>query len=151
MEGIKELSTLESKEIASLELQTDRAADTAARRVPLTPCKALHCKLVEERHALASQLLWPTLALPVICTLPSPAPCKVTLTDPVLAMFAGSVTLNAPNTNDTDRDEDPKAFPALTDKRVDLAKPDPSRHLTNVSDNHSVLSQLVKPKRNPTE
>jgi hypothetical protein len=75
----------------------------------------------------------------------------VTLIDPVPAMFVGRVTLNAPSTNDIDPDADPDAIPALADKRVDLEKPAPSRHLTNVSDNHSVLSQLVKPTRRATE
>ncbi len=72
------------------------------------------------------------------------APCMVTLVEPVEAALPRRITLNATKSADTETVLLPTCTPALIDQRNDPLTPDPQRHIADVSDPHTVLSQVER-------
>eukprot|EP00961_Rhodomonas_salina_P270523 3655204-Rhodomonas_salina.1 len=76
------------------------------------------------------------------------APCTVTLVDPVPARFALLVKLRPTRSTDQTAVAVPALSPAVTVTRRVPRAPPPVRHLTDVSDSHSVDSHPLCPTRN---
>ena len=75
-----------------------------------------------------------------------PAPCTVTLADPVVAQLPPNSTLTAATASiEKPCDMLPTRTPADTDTRLLRARPWPTWHRTDESDSHVVRSQAVPP------
>ena len=117
------------------------------RRVPPPPCPIRHRTDVSDSQSVDSHEVMPSLLPVVYPTVPILAPCTVIDADPDPALFPCRITLVPPIS-----DVHPcvmlpaRLSPVITSRRVPLALC-PTRHLTEVSDAHSVLSQPVSPAR----
>jgi hypothetical protein len=122
-------------------------ADITTRCVPLAPCPTLHCTDVSDLHSVLSHLDCPRRIIAVMATIPNPAPCTVTDAEPVPARFNRLNTRMLPRSTEYTALRLPERSPAvMTTRRVPLAAA-PSKHLTDVSDRHSVASHLVPATR----
>jgi len=83
----------------------------------------------------------------VYSTSPRFSPCTVTEADPVPALFSRRVTLIDPRSTENACDMLPDRCPVVTVTRRVPAAPCPVKHLTDVSDSHSVPSHPVCPDR----
>jgi len=82
----------------------------------------------------------------VNATSPRLDPCTVTDADPVPALFSRCITLIDPKSTENACDMLPDRSPDVTVTRLVPPDPCPVRHLTDVSDSHSVPSHPVCPE-----
>jgi len=83
----------------------------------------------------------------VNATSPRLDPCTVTDADPVPALFSRRITLIEPKSTENACDMLPDRSPDVTVTRLVPPDPCPVRHLTDVSESHSVPSHPVCPDR----
>ena len=113
------------------------------RRVPRPPCPAMHLTDVSDSHSVPSHPVCPSRPMLVYDTSPRPAPCTVTDADPVVALFIRRVALTRSLSTDQLSVMLPCLSPAvMVTRRVPLVPCD-CKHLTDVSDSHSVPSHPV--------
>ena len=125
-------------------------ADITTRRVPLAPCPRLHCTDVSDLHSVLSHLDCPRRTITVMATIPNPAPCTVTLAEPVPARFNRLNTLMLPRSTEYTALRLPEhSPPVMTTRRVPRVAL-PIRHLIDVSDRHAVASQFEMSTRSDT-
>jgi hypothetical protein len=117
------------------------------RRVPRAPCVTRHLTDVSDSHSVASHPVCPSRARPVYVTSPMLAPCTVTDADPVPARFCPRITLKPPTSTDHPCVTLPPRSPTVIVTRRVPRAPCVTRHLTDVSDSHSVASHPVCPSR----
>jgi hypothetical protein len=141
------LTPPESDDQTSVTLELLTPAVHVTRRVPASPCAARPITNVSEAQIVRSHPVNPNRALPVYITIPKPAPCTVAITDPVLALFTASVTLNPLTSKDQASVKLPARSPTVITDCLDPATACPTRHLTDVSDTHSVDSHPDLPAR----
>jgi hypothetical protein len=137
------LTTAKSNDSATLTLPARAAALIDTRRLSITPDPAWHRIEVSDPHTDRSHAVWPKRLDPVYAARPSPAPCIVTLADPVEPAFPRSTTLAAVKSVDHAADTLPTRLPALTLMSRLPATPDPTLHRADVSDSHAVCSHIV--------
>ena len=105
---------------------------------------------MSDTHVVCSQELSPCLPAPDIHATPIPAPCIVTLSDPLEATLPRSIPLNLLPSADKAALTLPTRSSMLTDTIRLPARPGPTLHRTLLSDVHPVSSQDVWPTRPPT-
>ena len=141
------LSPAMSKDIACVLLELRSPPVTTTLRVPRTPCPARHLTDVSDSHSVPSHTVRPCRDRAEYPTDPMLDPCTVTDADPVPPRFPRRVTLSPPKSTVHACVMLPIVSPAvITTRRVPLT-PCPARHLTDVSDSHSVPSHPVRPCR----
>ena len=119
----------------------------ASRCVPREPWISRHLTDVSDCQSVPSHPVWPMRPRTVYVTTPMLDPCTVIDAEPVPARFPRRVLLILIASTDHALDALPIRWPTvITDRRVPPA-PCPSRHLTDVSDAHSVDSHPVLPYR----
>ena len=116
-----------------------------ATRLDLTPAVLRHCMDVSDSHRDDSQPDHDTPTVPVYAASPIPAPRMVRLTDPVPPMLALPVALSGHPEADIASVILPKCPPTVVESRRDNSPELLTRHLTQLSDNHDVASQLLTP------
>ena len=107
----------------------------------------MHLTDVSDAHSVPSQPVSPDRTVAVYATSPSPDPCTVTDADPVPARFPPPTTLTQPESADHAWLRLPDLSPTVIATRRVPRAPCPPRHLTDVSDSHSVPSHPVCPSR----
>jgi hypothetical protein len=134
-----------SDENPALMLPTRAPTLLVIRRLPVTPCPPEQRSDVSDSHVVSSHPVKYIRAAPVAPTIPTPAPCSVTIADPVAATFALRTTLADIRSIDSVCVTVPACISTVTTFfRV------PTRLLATlllmlVSDTHSVDSQPVCP------
>jgi hypothetical protein len=137
------LSPAMSTDHACVTLPPRAPAVITTRHVPRAPCVFRHLTDVSDSHAVASQPVCATRALPELLPRPKLDPCTVTDADPVPARFCPRIMLSPAMSADHARVTLPPRAPAvITTSRVPRA-PCVTTHLTDVSDSHAVASQPV--------
>ena len=117
------------------------------RRVPAAPCPTRHRTDVSDCQSVPSHPVWPRRPRTVYLAIPMLDPCTVIDAEPVPARFPRRVLLILIVSTDQALVKLPIRCPTvMTDRRVPPA-PCPNRHLTDVSDTHSVDSHAVLPYR----
>ena len=117
------------------------------RRLPPTPCPAMHLTAVSDSQSVPSHPVCPPLAPVVSPPLPIPVPPSVTTNEPVPARLPLRTALTPGTSHDKPLLTVPPRPPAvITARRVPPA-PWPVRHLTAVSDSQSVPSHPECPSR----
>ena len=76
---------------------------------------------------------------------PMPLPCTVIRAEPVPARFTLRTTLRPATSNDQPTVTLPTRPPCVRTRRRDPAAPPTTRHVTDVSESHSVISHFVDP------
>ena len=100
---------------------------------------------MSDSHAVLSQLVCPLLAAALNAVSPVLAPSKVTLKDPVAALFLRRSTLTPSTPNDKLLVMLPTSPPAVIDT-TRLLDPDwPERHRVEESDSHVLRSHAESP------
>jgi len=115
--------------------------------LPPTPVDARQTSALSDTHMLDSQPLILARALRVLCRAPSPAPDRVTLCDPVANTFDLPRTLREAASEDITSVTLPTGNPKVTPTRRLPLKPWPPLLTIEVSESHSLLSQLLAPRR----
>ena len=121
---------------------------TLVLSVPCTPLATLHTVDVSDCQSLASHVVTPTRWESVERYVPKSAPITVTLIEPVdgtLNWVVGTAALS-PRTDRSKENAsvtEPTRTPAVTATRNVPCTPLAIRHLTCVSDSHSLLSHAV--------
>jgi len=141
------LNDLKSTDHACVTLPPRCPAVITTRCVPRPPCVTMHLTDVSDSHSVASHPVCPSRARPVYVTSPMLFPWIVTDAEPVPARFCRRITLNDLKSIDHACVTLPVRSPAVITTR---REPQPScvtRHLTDVSDSHSVASHPVCPSR----
>ena len=122
-------------------------AVTVKRRVPPPPRPVRHLTDVSDSHSVPSHPVCPDRVIAVKAISPSPAPCTVTDADPVPAEFVRPFTLIDPTSADHAWLMLVACSPTVIATRRVPKAPWPVRHLSDVSDSHSVPSHPVIPSR----
>ena len=117
------------------------------RRVPRGTCPVRHLTDVSDSHSVASHPVCTSRARPVYDTSPMLDPCTVTDADPVPARLLFRTMLSSASSDDQPCVLVlPRSPTVIVTRRVPRA-PCVTRHLTDVSDSHSVASHPVCPSR----
>ena len=120
-----------------------------ALRLPITPWLSRQRADVSDSHIVSSQELRPCLPAPDIHTTPIPAPCIVTLSDPLEAPLLRHAPLNAlPSAEKAALTLPTRSFTLTAAIRLP-ALLCPTLHRMQVSDIHTVSSHDVCPTRPP--
>ena len=136
-----------SPDIAAVMLPNLPPPLTKARRLPPTLAPPRHRTDVSDAHAVAEPVLDPIRPDSEYPTSPSPAPCSVTLAPPVAPALVLRPTLIASTSAEYPELMLPARPLALTTIiRLPIGA-DPTSHVTDVSDSHTVCSQLDPPDR----
>jgi hypothetical protein len=138
-------STGVANERTELELPILTLKETNRRKEDSIDWETKQNKEVSEPQRDDSQSELPMPLLPVTDVGPIPAPCKVTLTEPVSGALARSIPLNPPPSIENTSDTLPGAKPAVTAAIRVAHSPDPGLQRNDVSDCHSEASQLLTP------
>ena len=120
---------------------------TMATRLDLTPAVLLHRMEVSDSHRDDSHPDHNIPTAPVYAASPIPSPRMVRLTDPVPPVLALPIPLSASPENDIPSVTLPKCPPAVIESRREDSPGLLTRHLTQLSDDHDVASQLLTPPR----
>jgi hypothetical protein len=120
---------------------------TDSFRLPPAPSPLLHRIDVSDSHPVPSQPVTPPRTAPVAIADPIPAPCTVTLDDPVDPTFARLVELPVPPSIDIPRVRLPPTAPTLATTRRLPDHPCPALHTTLLSDTQSVPSHTLPATR----
>ena len=140
----------------SLATSSDQLQDTLLPRSPTVkttlllspaPCPTMHLTDVSDSHSVASHPVCPSRARPVYETSPMLDPCKVTDAEPDPAALIRRIMLTPAKSTDQAWVMLLPLSPAVITTRRVPRDPCPTRHLTDVSDSHSVASHPVCPSR----
>ena len=115
------------------------------RPVPRIPAPARHLADVSDPHSVPSHLVCPCLEPIEYACKPMLDPCSVMDVDPVPAQFTRRDTLTIPVSYDQESLTLPGLLLMVIITRRVPREPCPVRHLTDVSDSHSVPSHIVPP------
>ena len=113
-------------------------------------CPLRHFTDVSDVQTLASQAvgeLAPSRTTEEYEPCPNPDPCTVTLTDPVCGALPLDIELSVTESTEADWETLPTRIPEVMTTRLDLESELTVRHLTDVTDSHSVPSHPVCPDR----
>ena len=144
---VNTLTIATSIDMDTLMLPTRDAALIKTRRLPITPDPAWHRIDVSDSHTDRSQPVWPRRIDPVYGERPNASPCRDILADPEEPAFPRLVTLAAATSKESKVDALPTRRPTLKLKSRLPAAPDPTLHVTDVSDTHALCSHVVRPDR----
>ncbi len=112
------------------------------RPLPATPDAPLQTTPLSDTHLVPSQAVLSNLAAPVADPRPIPAPCTVTLADPLDPALPALNTLIRPLSEDTPLVRLPTALPdVISTRRLPCAE-SPARTRTDVSESQPDCSQL---------
>ena len=139
------LPALTSVDCPSVMLPTRLPAVSRLRPLPITLCPTSTRTDVSESHPVSSHPVSPSLPPLVWAASPMLAPCKVTLADPVAALFACRSTLSLLISIDMLPLTLAIFTPLVRATRLLLFTPDGPWQTTDVSDTHAVCSQAVAP------
>jgi hypothetical protein len=142
------LATSGSNDNPALTLPTRWPVVSETRWLPPTLSPPRHRTDVSDSQDVCSHALTPDLTHGVCDVCPKPAPCTVTLADPLPARFACLAWLIPIVSIENDRVRHPPCRPAVSIARWLPATPPPALHLTDVSDSrvdrsHPVLHILA--------
>jgi hypothetical protein len=130
---------------ASVTLLALSPAVATTRALPVGHPAATQVIDVSDIHVEDSHPVWPALALLQYIAAPIPAPCTVRLADPVPPTFTTCILLIMLTSTEKPMLILPARTPELIDTSLLPPSPWPTRHLVELSDVHSVLSQADRP------
>ena len=113
-------------------------------------CPLRHFTDVSDVQTLASQAVGesaPSRTTKEYERCPNPDPCTVTLTDPVCGALPLDIELSVTESTEADWETLPTRIPEVMTTRLELESELTVRHLTDVTDSHSVPSHPVAPDR----
>ncbi len=134
-----------SLDIPSVMLPTRPPTVIITRELPFAMTPTRHLTELSDPHTVTSHPLTPVDPPAVPPAAPNPAPCTVTLIDPVPATFRLPITLNLPESALYTSVRLPTEPPTVTIARLVLPPPCPTRQRTPVSDSHVVISPALTP------
>jgi hypothetical protein len=142
------LTTMKSTDHACVTLPfCSPAVITPRWEPPNANRETLHLIDVSDAHSVASHPVCPSRSLPVYVTSPMLAPCTVSINDPVPARLIQRTRLMLARSKDHACVMLPPRIPAVIITPCVPRPPRAIRHLTDVSDAHSVTSHPVCPSR----